>query len=117
MIWPTIDKDKIILRITDPEGVVFTQEEMDREDCLGLIDSLENCIEEIDKAEDRKRRGNITSIEAVDKKGKVWTWNWAASESIEHVWDGEETDMVEFSSKTCSKCGKSAFDHDMWIGE
>lgn len=35
----------------------------------------------------------------------------------EHVWDGPEEDLGEYggSSVTCSRCGMSAFSHDMRV--
>ena len=33
----------------------------------------------------------------------------------EHVWDGPTEEGDNYHSATCSKCGKSAISHDMWV--
>lgn len=38
-------------------------------------------------------------------------------ESCEHVWDGETAEEDGMSTATCSRCGKWAISHDMWVGE
>ncbi len=46
-------------------------------------------------------------------------------ESCEHVWDGPQEEIIGHDSQgeeyvsgasvTCSRCGASAFGHDMWV--
>ena len=34
----------------------------------------------------------------------------------EHVWDGPGETDGHMSSATCSRCGKSALSHSLWVG-
>ena len=36
-------------------------------------------------------------------------------ESCEHQWDGEVEEFHNGWSATCSKCGMSAMNHDLWV--
>lgn len=40
----------------------------------------------------------------------------AESRDCEHKWDGPWKELERGGSVTCSRCGMTAIDHDMWVG-
>lgn len=47
--------------------------------------------------------------------GTVGKCKCSCPESCEHVWDGEPVEEEDMATRTCSRCGKWAMNHDMWV--
>jgi len=47
--------------------------------------------------------------------GTVGSCKCNCPESCEHIWDGERIEDEQVATATCSRCGKWAINHDIWV--